>query len=144
MIDLPEAQMPKTQPVKINSDSAKINNILERQIDLLVDAGSEFAPELEIRYANGDFSLFAAKTLQSGSPLILIPDQCVPRITHFELSYTGSKIRINSCKPEATELQRQLLSLQLSIYNLSNKIERFSRLTPRFKLGPEHSLTLML
>ncbi len=135
----------------IQTNDEKVEELVTTLVQLVQDCGGFIHPELKIKSVQGEFTLALDKKLEPKTCVLKIPTRCMPVIEGFELKYQQQaivatpKTEVNDTGVELqTELQCTCMDLLVRLYNQTNKVEEFSRVSPVLALKPHPKLLDLL
>ena len=116
--------------VQIKSDSKTIETTLARMVEIIRECGGIIHDQLVIRVESGQISLEAPFAVDKQEPLISVPHTLLLPSDESVLRLDGDTIVIDSFSPEATPERRELLQLDLDLFNQCGKIAWQRKCTP--------------
>jgi hypothetical protein len=135
----------------VQTSDEKIEELVIALIQLVQGCGGFIHPALKIVSTQGAFSLALDKKLEPKTSVLKVPFQCMPVIEGFDLKYQQQtivatpKTEINDTGVELqTELQVSCMDILVRLYNHTNKVEEFSRVSPVLALKPHPKLLDLL
>jgi hypothetical protein len=130
------------QLIHIETDTTQVRNLIESTARILMDNGATINPSVAIRESAGHLSVHSTAG-SVGEPLFVIPQELLLPVTDITWGTTTNantdtstgmrSITIESAE-NLTSVQRELLDLQIALYNSLNKFEWFLNEHPRATL----------
>ncbi|MEE9424505.1 MAG: hypothetical protein V3V18_05955 [Methylococcales bacterium] len=135
----------------VQTSDETIEELVVALIQLVQGCGGFIHPALKIVSTQGEFSLALDKKLEPKTCVLRVPFQCMPVIEGFDLTYQQQTIVVTP-KTEVTdagvelqtELQVSCMDILVRLYNHTNKIEEFSRVSPVLALRQHPKLLGLL
>jgi hypothetical protein len=135
----------------VQTSDEKVEELVTALAQLVQNCGGFIHPELKIKDTQGEFTLVMDKKLEAKTCVLKVPFQCMPVIDGFDLKYQQQKIVATPKKeiddPDITaptELQVNCMDLLIRLYNHTDKIEAFSRVSPVLTLRSHPKLLDLL
>ena len=121
--------------VKIKNVSHDARKLITRLVTLLEGNGGFVHPYLQVSVAGGEFSMLVRRGLALNESVITVPLSCMPVLNDFDYSL---KQGILVAQPKAlyaiSEVHREAMAISVALYNLFDKVEAYSRVSPVTRL----------
>jgi len=108
--------------VKISAEDSEMEQLLTSLCDVAVEHGGYIHDELCIECVGGNLSVTAPKTIESGKPLITIPQDGILPLNEIEFRVNGDEVFIASMSEKVNLGQAKMAELMVAIYNATGKI----------------------
>jgi len=128
--------------ISIETNTTQVRNLIESTARILIDNGASINPDVVIRESAGHLSVHGTAR-SAGEPLFVIPQELLVPVTDITWGTTtnadidnnaGMRTITIETAENLTPVQRELLDLQIAIYNSLNKFEWFLNEHPRAAL----------
>jgi len=128
--------------ISIHSDNPEATKIVRQLCTLCLQHGAEWHPELQINICNGEMSLSLPK--HSLGELIRIPTHLFIPISEAQWIPSPDTLILGQADGRTSPLQRELIRLQINLYNATNKLACWSNRNPLSTLVSQPALCTQL
>lgn len=129
----------------MQNNNSRQRTLVAEQRALVLDSGGFVSDHLKLDIFRGEMGLKIKRDLEPETPLLFVPEQCMPRPADFELIFDGSEL---SAAPlvdgDATDLQIRFMQSMVALYSVTGKIFTYSKNSPYTALLPWQQLLALL
>ena len=109
--------------VKIEADSADIENILKKLVKTVTENGGYLNPALSMVARDGHLSI-EAENIEAGEDLIQITEDMLIPMNKIDLRAKGGQFDLHLEKPESwSSVQRAVTDITFEMFNMNNKVD---------------------
>lgn len=121
-----------THPL-VDADNDLVADLLAATLEILREAGGFIAPTTRLVERNGQLSI--ESTAVDGAPMLRVPRDCFVRVDRVTWAEQDDRMVIIEVPEEFSDLETELLYIQVALHNACGKLEWMQRTHP--SLDPE-------
>lgn len=132
--------------MKIECSNSLIQQKMLEMVELLVDNGAFFHPDVVIKEIEGSISIETNEncSLRKGAKVMEYNKDLLVPLKDIKLSLNGNDFDVEFISAELTEYQKNITKLHFEIYNLTNKIELHQQWDPWISNAADKDFIYML
>ena len=113
--------------VEIICDDQVLKKTLGKLVALLQNQGAYFHPAMNICFDGKQFKITSSEVLKTIQKIAFIPERCFVPFNSCAFSYTNGLITIDSLEEGIREVQAEIISLMVEVYNLADRFPEYMK-----------------